>query len=59
MTCYTFLAIKSPVLTLNLLGFPNTIGIDWHDLTHLPYDHEPHTNIKSTRILKYTAKRSF
>ncbi|KAF7821587.1 hypothetical protein G2W53_027042 [Senna tora] len=29
-----------------------------HDLTHLPFDHERHHNIKSTRISKYNGKRS-
>ncbi|KAF7844455.1 uncharacterized protein G2W53_001360 [Senna tora] len=27
-------------------------------MTHLPYDHEPHSSVISTRIPKYNAKRS-
>ncbi|KAF7842066.1 uncharacterized protein G2W53_004364 [Senna tora] len=29
-----------------------------HDLTHLPYGHEPHSSTISTRIPNYNLKRS-
>ncbi|KAF7808146.1 uncharacterized protein G2W53_040307 [Senna tora] len=59
MNWRTFHVITSPIRAIKLLGFPNTTRSDRHDFAYLPYDQEPHTNIKSTRILKYTVKRSF
>ncbi|KAF7821392.1 uncharacterized protein G2W53_026847 [Senna tora] len=58
MTWHTFLAITSPIRALKPLGFPNPTRSDLHDLPHLPWDHEPHSSFKSTRIPKYKAKRS-
>ncbi|KAF7832017.1 uncharacterized protein G2W53_014350 [Senna tora] len=55
----TFHAITSPIRALNPLGFQNTTRSDRHDLTHLPFDRESRSSIKSTRIPKYNAKRSF
>ncbi|KAF7831953.1 uncharacterized protein G2W53_014286 [Senna tora] len=47
-----------PIRALNTLGFENATRSDRHDFTHLPCDHDSHSNIKSTRIPKYNAKRS-
>ncbi|KAF7808098.1 uncharacterized protein G2W53_040259 [Senna tora] len=64
----------TPIRAINPLGFANTTRSDRsfdiqsrfaiqnvyrHDLTDLPYDHEPGLSMKSTRIPKYNAKRSF
>ncbi|KAF7844349.1 uncharacterized protein G2W53_001254 [Senna tora] len=58
MAIHTFHAITSSVGALNPLEFPNTTRRDRHDFTHIPYDHEPYSSIKSTRIRKYNPERS-
>ncbi|KAF7832924.1 uncharacterized protein G2W53_015257 [Senna tora] len=57
MASHTIHAITCLIRALNPAGFPNTTRSDRHDLTHLPWDHEPNLSIKSTQIPTYNAKR--
>ncbi|KAF7832099.1 uncharacterized protein G2W53_014432 [Senna tora] len=58
MTSHTFQAFTSPIGPSTPFRFSNTSRSDRHQFTQLPYDHESHSTIKSTRLPKYNAKRS-